>query len=282
MFKTAILEMQENGASCWGPKSFQRYCQETGVTAANTAQHISIDSLGRLHPSLREQNCMVFRLGSPEGERNTHFGLSKCVTGWDDYFLLDVPLFGEVPPEMFIPTVSFRQLFPFYLLPSFTETSLVNLALASGLMAHALGLDEQTLPLASATGQSTFTFKFKPRPGEEAPWEHSRGQVEIDSLFTAKRAGKETVFVVESKAGDELDSLAKHKLLYPLLAIRGQVPVYMPVVPVYLRVVRRADGYHFFFAECEMPQMKADASEVLSELRAVSRKHFVIRLFQML
>jgi hypothetical protein len=249
MFQHALDQMGDS--PCWGPRSFQGYCQEFGATA-NTAQSISVDSLSRLHPSLKEKKCMVFRLGIPDGEIHTHFGLAKCTNGWGDYFLLDNELFAGAAPELFIPPVSFRQLFPFYLLPTFTETSLVALALASGLMATALGLDEASAPLAAATGQSTFSFQFRPRAGADQPWRHSKGQVEIDSLFTARRNGKETVFIVESKAGEGLDSLAKHKLLYPLQAIRGEVPRYMPIVPVYLRVVDREDGYHFYFAECAL------------------------------
>ena len=88
------------------------------------------------------------------------------------------------------------------------------------------------------------------------------------------------MFIVESKAAGDLDSLAKHKLLYPLLAIRGKVPHYMPVVPVYLRVVQREDGYHFYFAECVLAESAGDDVPVLSDLRAVSKKHYVLRLFQ--
>jgi len=112
-------------------------------------------------------------------------------------------------------------------LPSFTETSLVNLALASGLMAHALGIRKGDVGLAPATGQSTFSFKFRPREKIELTWPHLRGQVEIDSLFTARRNGKETVFIMESKAGREFDSLSNHKLVYPVLALPQKVPRYM-------------------------------------------------------
>jgi hypothetical protein len=280
MFEAALKEMQKSGLPHWGPKSFQGYCNDTGVKAPKTADYISIDSVKSLAPELRNAQCMVFRLGAPEGERNTHFGLAKCTHGWRDYFLLDDALFGNLAPEVFIPTASFRHLFAFFLLPELTETSLVNLALASGLMSHALGLDEQTLPLATATGQSTHTFRFKPRIGMEEPWTHSRGQVEIDSLFAARRGGKETAFIIESKAAGDLDSLAKHKLLYPLLAIRGKVPSYMPVVSVYLRVVQKKDGYHFYFAECELTEPAGGDVPVLTDLQAVSKKHFVLRLSQ--
>lgn len=278
MFEAALKEMEKSGLTYWGPKSFQDYCKANGVTATRTAEYISVDSHKSLASELKQAQCMVFRLGSPKGERNTHFGLSKCVGGWGDFFLMDELLFADSSPEMFIPTVSFRHLFPFYLLPFFTETSLVNLALASGLMAHALGLDEPSLPLAAATGQSTHTFHFRPRAEAAKPWLHSKGQVEIDSLFAARRRGKETVFIVESKAAGELDSLAKHKLVYPLLAIRDSVPHYMDIVPVYLRAVQRADGCHFYVAECNLPEPADGGAPVLSDLQTVSAKHYVLRL----
>jgi hypothetical protein len=278
MFEAALKEMEESGRPYWGPSSFQGYCMAQGLTAKKTADHISIDSQARLAPELKNAKCIVLRLGAPEGERNTHFGLSQCATGWDDYFLFDEEVFGTAVPEMFIPTVSYRHLFPFCLLPAFTETSLINLALASGLMAHALGLDEPSLPLATATGQSTHTFYFRPRIEARPPWLHSRGQVEIDSLFSARRGGQETVFLVESKASATIDSLAKHKLVYPLLAIRNQVPRYMDIVPVYLRAVESADGLHFYVAECRFADPEDGGAPVLADLRTVSAKHFVLRL----
>ena len=150
-------------------------------------------------------------------------------------------MFADARPELFIPPVSMRQLFAFTLLPKFTETSLVNLAIASGLLSHALGLDDATLPSAPATGQGTYSFTFSPHAELGVTWLHSKGQVEIDAAIIAKRRGEETLFVVEAKVGDDFDSLAKHKLLYPALALRGGVPEYMPLVPVYIRVLR-TDG----------------------------------------
>jgi hypothetical protein len=143
-----------------------------------------------------------------------------------------------------------RQLFVFTLLPKFTETSLVNLAMASGLLSHALQLDYEALPSAPATGQGTYSFTFSPHADLNVTWAHTRGQVEIDAAFIAKREGNETLFVVEAKAGDEFDSLAKHKLLFPALALRNGIPEYMPLVPVYIRALRRSDGFHFYVAEC--------------------------------
>src|SRR4051812_47743749 len=101
-----------------------------------------------------------------------------------------------------------RHLFAFTLLPKFTETPLVNLAIASGLLSHALGLDDATLPSAPATGQGTYSVAFSPRAGMGLTWSHSKGQVDLDAEIIVKRRGEETLFVVEAKAGDEFDSLA--------------------------------------------------------------------------
>jgi hypothetical protein len=278
MFDAALKEMGDAKTSFLGPQSFHDYCAREKIRNPRTAQYISIDSLSSLHKSLKKQNCMVLRLGIPSGEKHTHFGLVQCLSGWEDYFLIDKQIFKETLPELFIPSVSSKQLFPFTLLPAFTETSLVNLALASGLMAYALGIEDQQLPLAPATGQSTFSFEFRPRKDMSLAWYHSKGQVEIDSLFTAKRDGKETVFVVECKAGANHDSLAKHKLLYPVLAINTKVPPYMPIVPVYIRVITKPDGYHFYFCECNVPKKEKSLVPILSEMQPVSQKHFVLRI----
>jgi hypothetical protein len=172
---------------------------------------------------------------------------------WEDFFLLDEAVFGSVAPEVFLPPVQARELFAFQLLPTLTETSFVNLALASGLLAHALGIDRERSALVPATGQSTFSFDVRPRADVSAVWHHINGQVEIDALFVAERGGKPHLFVVEAKSSRDFDSLAKHKLVYPLLALATAVPSYLPLVPVYLRVMPSPDGLHFCVCECAQP-----------------------------
>ena len=75
LFRPALAVMETSRAPTFGPRSFQGYLVENGLLAQNTWQHISVDNLRRLAPELREANTMVFRLGSPEGEKHTHFGL---------------------------------------------------------------------------------------------------------------------------------------------------------------------------------------------------------------
>jgi hypothetical protein len=251
IFEHAIREMQSSQRRVFGPVSFQSYLKSAGIDDTKTAPNISIDNLRRLHPILRDARTMVFRLGAPEGERNTHFALAEYVHDWTDYFFIDDQIFKDIGPEAFISPVPFRRLYAFHLLPSFTETSLVNLAAASGLLAHALKLEDQDLFFTPATGQSTYSFEVRPHPKLGVTWKHSKGQVQIDAVFIARRAGKETVFIVEAKAGNDLDSLAKHKIVYPLLALRPQLPPYLPVVGVYLRALCQNDGIHFYLAECD-------------------------------
>lgn len=252
ILSNALLEMERSGVPIFGPVSFQKYLAAADVNNRDTAQYISVDSLRRLDPLLRRANTMVFRLGSPDGERNTHFALAKCVEAWTDYFLIDEQIFGSLATEAFIPPVSLRRLFAFTLLPAFTETSLVNLAMASGLLVHALKLEKDKSTLIPATGQGTYSFNVKPHAALKANWTHSRGQIQIDGVFIARRLGKETVFVVEAKAGSDLDSLAKHKVAYPLLvlALRPKVPEYLQITGVYMRAICKSDGIHFYIAEC--------------------------------
>ncbi|MBX3399555.1 MAG: hypothetical protein KF873_12500 [Gemmataceae bacterium] len=275
LFDPALAKM-EAGTPVFGPVSFQGYLLENGLAGKNTAQHISVDSMRSLAPELHAARTMVFRLGSPGGERHTHFSLARCVSGWGDYFLLDQEVFAEAKPQLFIPPVSLRQLFAFTLLPKFTETSLVNLAVASGLLSHVLKLDDPAMPSAPATGQGTYSFTFTPHEQLDVAWFHSKGQVEIDAAIIAKRGGEETLFVVEAKVGDELDSLAKHMLLYPALALRDGIPEYMPLVPVYIRVLRRQEGLHFYIAECSLTRTPGGVASIAGLVPKLVSHHVLL------
>src|SRR5581483_9267240 len=99
LFGPALATMEAGSAATFGPLSFQGYLSSNAFADKNTWQHISVDSLRRLAPELRAANTMVFRLGSPDGEKHTHFGLARCVGGWSDYFFLDEELFASAKPE---------------------------------------------------------------------------------------------------------------------------------------------------------------------------------------
>jgi hypothetical protein len=277
IFQAAIEEMAREGAALYGPKSFQGYLRENRLPNVNTWQYVSVDSIDRLDSGLRDAQTMVFRLGSAGGTRETAFGLARLPTGnWSDYFLLDEEGLAGVRPQLYLPDVPSRDLFPFQLLPKLTETSLVNLAFATGLLHRALGLDDTGRGAVPATGQSTFTFLVRPWGDMQEVWTHQRGQVEIDAVFVARRKGTETLFLVEAKSGLPQGSLAKHKLGYPFAALRGAVPAYMQIVPVYMKSWAEPHERHFLISECSIP---AEEGLVVSDLHVQDVGHWVLRGF---
>ena len=265
MFAAALRELDASRTPVSRPESFTEYCKRTVQSVPkDIPSHISVQTLSSLDAGLREANVMVFRLGSPPGTRTTYFGLARTVNSWNDYFLIDDALFSSAETHRFTPSASYRDLYAFSLLPRLTETTLVNFALASGLLAESLGLEDCTsIPV---TGRSTYTFDFCPRLKEDAVWTHHSGQVEIDGVFTGRRNGRDCVFIVEAKHGGE-DSLAKTKLFYPYLALRPHVPETMPISLVYLRATTSEDTITYSIAECTPP---SSASPSPLEMDAVN------------
>ena len=255
MFTAALEELNSSGSSVSKPESFKEYCKRTAQTVPrDVPARISAQTLSSLDRELRKAQVMVFRLGSPPGAKTTQFGLARTVHDWSDYFLIDEHVFADVQTQAFIPTSTYRDLYAFSLIPRFTETTMVNFALASGLLREALSLDET--PSIPVTGRSTYTFSFCPRLAKDTSWTHHSGQVEIDGAFTARRNGRDCLFIVEAKHG-EPDSLAKTKLLYPYLALRPQVPEAMPIVLVYLRATSTPNGITYRISECSTPSSSA-------------------------
>ena len=251
LFDVTLGAMKKGQYEISPPSEFIEYNKLNYKERFATASSISVDSLKKLPKNLIENNTMVLRLGNPFG-KGTYFSLVKAATSIDDFFFNDNKLFASLTPELFLPNVSTRSLFAFQLLPKVTETSIVNLALASGLLGEALRIETENQLIIPATGQSSFTFAFKPRSDHDTVFEHVNGQVEIDSVFVGKRDGKEHLFIIEAKHGSAFDSLAKHKLLYPLLSLLPKIPKTMPVVPIYLRTIKHDDqsGINFYIAEC--------------------------------
>lgn len=273
VFATALEEMDRFGLDVWVPGSFKHYSEQVGETGLRTPQFISVDSIDRLSPLLRESMIMIFRLGSRAGSSSTHFGLARCRHDWNEYFLIDKDLCTSALPEVFLPAVSARRLFSFKLLPKLTETSAVNLAIGSGLLQYALELDDSLDYCVPATGQSTFTFDFKPRKDLSDVFSHEKGQVEIDALFMGRRRGREQLFLVEAKTGKPEGSLAKHKLCYPVAALRNSVPKYIQIVPVYMKSWSESDGRHFLITEC---QLISEGVISISELEPIRTYHGVL------
>lgn len=253
VFDPALAELAASDRSVFGPTSFREYVDRNDLEAGpRTPRYISVNSLADLEPALREADVMVLRAGSAPDGRGTGFLLADGPGGLEEFFLRDEAVFAERPVERFSPPVDDERLASYRLLPSRSETSLVNLALASGVLAEALSLDASGALAPPATGRSTFTFEFRPHRKSADLVEHRNGQVEIDTLFLERRDGERTLFVLEAKTGPR-DSLAKHKLVYPALALAESVPPEIPIVPVYLRC-REGDGaIAFDVAECTLP-----------------------------
>lgn len=143
IFSKLIQELKLSESQYSFPQSYKTYKEKNNIDSRiMTAAVISIDFLDKLDPELRENNFMVFRLGSPKGTSSTHFALSKNINGWTDYFLDEDVLYNEIEPEIYrLNALESNKFIAFTLLPKLTETSLVNLCFATGIMNKALSLD---------------------------------------------------------------------------------------------------------------------------------------------
>jgi hypothetical protein len=206
---------------------------------------------------------MVLRLGDADGT-GTQFGLARVPGALESFFISDDE--RSAPAETFIPTAGLNQLFPFYLIGNMAETNLLSFGFASGLFGEALELDREGPQPFAARGNGRYTFEVRPHSSLEEIVQHRSGQVETDAMFVARRAGRQTLFVLEAKVGRGTRSLAKHKLLYPVLAIANRVPSDMALVPVYVRIWNESDGLTFRVAECEPPLAGCELP-ALDELR---------------
>lgn len=276
MFERAIAEMDAHAKLAFGPVSFRNYVSGTADEDAMPAPWIAKDSLDSLAPELRSAKTMVFRLGSPSGERHTHFALAKCISDWSDYFLLDKILFHDTAPQFFLPSVAADALFAFQVFPKMTESSIVNLAVATGLLGTALALDHPNQVVIPATGMSTFTFSVVPHIQIGVSWNHMKGQVEIDAVFVGMRQKRPSLFVVEAKFGARSTSIAKHKLAYSALAMKTTTPPHLPIVPVYLRAFRVNNDLHYQVCECE-PIAAGSETLVIADIRPTRTAHLLLR-----
>jgi len=274
IFKPALRQLADKSQGIFGPFSFQDYLKEHGLPASGTAESISIDSYERLPNDLKDNDTMVLRLGESKGT-GTQFCLVKSKGCLGDFFLIDNDVFSDKEGSTFLPSASIRQLFAYQLLPALSESSFVNLGLASGLISFALGLSDQGGLAAPATGRSSFSFKLKAHTSLPDELEHRNGQVEIDALFVGTRNGKEALFIVEAKSNKSDKSLAKHKLVYPILAIAKDLPKDMPIVPVYVKIVEGPEGLHYHVVECGFPDPRKERRS-LNELTAKAHTHLIL------
>lgn len=253
IFEPALNEMDESGSDIFGPRSFRDYISDNDIEGnPRTAQYISIDSIERLPNELLSANVMVLRLGSAPNGTGTQFLLINAPEGVSEYFIEDDTLEIDDQIDNF-EIQDPEKLLSFGLLPNLSETSLVNLSLASGVLSEVLLLDSSGSLNPPATGRSTFSFELRPHSSMEETFDHRIGQVEIDTMFAERREGELTLFVIEAKAGTNQRSLAKHKLTYPILALADRVDPAVPIVPIYIRCNQVGDSIHFRVTECRLP-----------------------------
>lgn len=262
VFEPALEELAASKGPLYGPASFRDYVERHDLDVGpRTPRYISVDSIGELAPELREAAVMVLRVGSAPDGTGTAFVLVDAPGGIGEFFLRDEAIFSGRPVRQLESPVDRDRLLSFHLLPSLSETSLVNLGLASGVLAEALELDTSGALAPPATGRSTFTFEFRPHSALAEPVTHRQGQVEIDTLFAERRNGELVLFVIEAKTGAR-GSLAKHKLVYPAYAVGKGVPPTIEIVPVYLRCRRDGEGVTFDVAECSLPDPRSEVPGV--------------------
>ena len=252
IFAPAVEDLNTLDGPLYGPKSFRDYVREHDLSATRTARYISVNNIDELDSLLREHDIMVLRVGSAPNGTGTAFLLVEAPNGISEYFLKDTRLFKDQAPEQINSPLEEDRLLSFSILPTLSETSLVNFGLASGALAEALRLDTSGSLPPPATGQSTFTFELRPHSEIDKTVTHRAGQIEIDTLFGERRNGDMALFVIEAKTGSYA-TLAAHKLVYPILAIADAVPVHIDIIPVYLRCRQVNDRIIFDTAECRFP-----------------------------
>ncbi len=278
MFEHAIEKLESSGQLVSQPQSFKEYFEKNGLAVKGVAQHISINRFSDLKQELKDANCTVFRLGAHQHGNNTWFSIAKTVNGWNDYFLFDQDIWGSLRAEDFVSSIPQSNFMAYRLIPKLTETSLVNLAFASGLLHHALGLEKPDRQSIPATGKSTFSFKMKAHSSSETILDHIAGQVEIDAIFTARQNGRDCLFILEAKSGTKFDTLSKQKLVYPVLSLQKVVPREMEIIPIYLRTVARKKGKEFNIAECRFP-LTENTTPAVNELEVIKANRFFLGEF---
>jgi hypothetical protein len=82
------------------------------------------------------------------------------------------------------------------------------------------------------------------------------------------------LWVLEAKSG-EFGSIAKHKLFYPMEALREKIPTFMPIIGIYLRVQKREQDLYFNLAICRSTDDDCGLSSVDS-LRVTSTRKIAL------
>ncbi len=96
------------------------------------------------------------------------------------------------------------------------------------------------------------------------------------NLSVPRRVGFYWIVIVAG--GGNSYALVPVRTGYPLLALRGEIPRTIPIVPVYMHVERTHSEYRFHVAECELV-VPAETLPVLCDLRVVSNRTLILPSF---
>jgi len=237
----------------FGRTSFIEY---TGIKN-KTAEYISIDTYEKFKikhgylisvtpfPTSPSYSWYVLRLGQG------HFGMVECDDVKTEYFVHDEDLFPNIGEEY---SSSARDLFV-YSLTKRNEATLIELGLATGIIQHGLGMDSEG-PVQSSNPRGRYKFDIM-NPNAQDPFLFD-GQLEIDSVFTGKVDSENMLFVMEAKEGAPKSSLAKHKFVYPAIALasNGEIPKDYKIVPCYVRSWENPQDntIHYCIAKFNLPE----------------------------
>lgn len=283
------LSKLQDGTEIYGPTSFVRYLRDTGENPDQyrTAAELSIDTRPQLSNRLDEQDTMVLRLGRATDGPGTQFVLVRVPDRLDDFFInegafhtdnrqiLDYTSGGDDTTSL---GQNARDMLEAYRsLPTFSETSLVNFALSTGILSRALNLDTEQIGTAPTTVASTYDFRFEPHSNHTTVLHHNGGQVEIDAIIVTRRQGERILLVIEAKSGRQRE-LAKHKLGYPALAADKSLSLDVDrIVPVYLRAQSVDNAIRYSIYECsELPM--GETQPCLAELQVHTDQHYEIQI----
>ncbi|MBC99340.1 MAG: hypothetical protein CME63_16475 [Halobacteriovoraceae bacterium] len=231
------------------PESFQGYLKRINWSKKiSTAECISIQTFEDLRPELKEASYMVLRLGKSSDSKGTQFSLIKT-DNWSDYFLFNSVPTNDVTEHRFENDPNYES---FRVINKLTESSFINLLLHSKVLLRHLNFDSDS-PIIPATSNSTHSFIVKPHSKSDIEWLHDNGQVEVDNIFTAKRGGENILCIIEAKS-NKSNSLAKHKLVYPILSIQPNLSKEYKIIPLYIRINKEKNKISFQVIECSFPQ----------------------------
>lgn len=288
-WESALQELEKNGNGLFGPKSFRDYLEdiEEDPRDYRTAAEISIDTLRQLSSELRERETMVFRLGYAPNGAGTAFALVQLEDRLEDFFVQEhqYPVservrldFSQNGQDVDLLTPQARDMLDAYrLLPNFSESSYVNLALSTGLLGRSLNLDADTIGTAPTTIASSFSFEFRPHSRLSHELYHNNGQVEVDAIIITRKHGKRTMLVIEAKTG-KARTLAKHKLFYPYLAVKNLASEDIDeIIPIYMRANAEDDKLAYDIYEGAVNSAEGQ-QPAIDELTIADDYHFSIQI----